>query len=263
MGVRRHGVPDAAGLERGDAEQKLAGLGRGRHDVLADGALVRCRQAAAFQRHRLLNRDLHRLVTGMGRSRREIEFGGLGRIVRLKDHFGGAHRHIETVFRDQIVLLAVDCHRTGTFADIDDAEFAPFQIGLAFGGGRLFLDRKRNRLGDRESATSNKAFDVGVGERDLVGDENLVNQITVTELLVAGTDNASRVGRVKGLLIEGHGASSVQARVRGKMSVLVTGVITPLGVRRNRHSLARCRGGFTDDQLGNDFRQLGFGGTFF
>ena len=40
MQVRRHGVPHTAGIELGQAQQKLAGLNRGGHDILVDHALI-------------------------------------------------------------------------------------------------------------------------------------------------------------------------------------------------------------------------------
>src|SRR5690606_17641945 len=78
--VRRHGVPDAAGLEHGQAQQQLRGLAGGRHDVLVDGALVAGFQRAAVQRHRVLDRQLLGLEARVRGGRGQVE---LGRVLRV------------------------------------------------------------------------------------------------------------------------------------------------------------------------------------
>ena len=80
--VRRHGVPDAAGLQHGQAQQQLRRLADGRDDELVDRALVRGLQRAALQRHGLGDRDLLGLEARVRRGRGQIELrrvGGVGR----------------------------------------------------------------------------------------------------------------------------------------------------------------------------------------
>src|SRR5690606_27774474 len=84
--VRRHGVPDAAGLEHGQAQQQLRGLAGGRHDALVDGAVGACFQRAAVEGDGVLGRPLLRFEARMRRRRGQVELRGVLRVVGREAH---------------------------------------------------------------------------------------------------------------------------------------------------------------------------------
>ncbi|MNV58183.1 hypothetical protein D3C71_1505430 [compost metagenome] len=131
--VRRHGVPHAARLEHGQAQQQLRGLAGGRHDVLVDGALVAGFQRAAIQCHRVLDRQLLGFKARMGRGRGQVELRRVGGILRSEDDVLAAHRHVQAILRPQRVHGAIDGDRTGAAADVDDAQLAALQERMAGG----------------------------------------------------------------------------------------------------------------------------------
>ena len=146
MQVRRHGVPDAAGLEDRQAQQQLAGLAGGRHDELVDGALVRRLQRAALQRHGLVDarsawsRSAHAPASRRGRTSRA------GRIARTRTPRPSLPiGDVEAVARRQRVRAAVDGDRPAPVADIDHAQLAPLQERLARRRRRLGLIGQRDR----------------------------------------------------------------------------------------------------------------------
>ncbi len=184
--MRRHRVPDAAGLEHRQAEQQLRGAaGRG-HDVLIDRALVRRLQRAPLQRHGLVDRDLHRLEARVRRRGNEIELRGRARRARLERHVLRAHRHVQPVTRREIECLAVECHAASRLADVDDAELAPLEERLAGCGRRFGLVRQAQRARCGRGAADHEALVVRVVESDRIGREQAFDQVAVAQLLVAG-----------------------------------------------------------------------------
>ncbi|MNT03004.1 hypothetical protein D3C72_1375220 [compost metagenome] len=97
VNVRRHGVPHRAGLQDGDAQQQLAGLHLGGNDVLIDGPFVGGLKRAHFERHGVGDRDLGQVVTGVGQGGDEVEFGGIGCILRSEGDLDRTHGHIGPV----------------------------------------------------------------------------------------------------------------------------------------------------------------------
>src|SRR5690606_4018400 len=147
--VRRHGVPDAARLEHGQAQQQLRGLAGLGHDELVDRALVAGFQRSAVERHRVLDRQLLRLEARVRRRRGEVELGRVGGIVRGEGHVLAAHGHVQPVLRPQRVLGAVDGDLAGAAADVDHAQLAALEEGMAL--GRLRIGRAS--CTDRVSST--------------------------------------------------------------------------------------------------------------
>ena len=203
MQVWRHGVPHAAGLQHGQAQQQLRGLAGGRHDVLVDGAFVAGFQRAAFQRHRVGNGQLLGLEARVRRRGSQVELGRVGGVAGGEADVGAAHGHVQAVLRPERVCRAV--HGDGAFsaADIDHAQFAAFQKGLARSRGRLGLARQVDCLRYRRRTTDDEAFVVRVVQLHGVGHEQAADQVAVTQLVIAGAVHHVGVGGVVGLAVHG------------------------------------------------------------
>ena len=88
-----------------------------------------------------------------------------------------AHCHVQAIVRLQRIRGAVDGDAAGASADIDHAQFAAFQEGLARRGRGLGLRRQCHRCGRGRGAADHDPFVVGVVQPHFAGGEQAVEQV--------------------------------------------------------------------------------------
>ncbi len=145
----------------------------------------------------------------MRRRRGQVELRGIRRIIGGERHIHAAHRHVQAILRAQRVGGAVDGHAAAAATDIDHAQLAALEERMAGGRGRFGLFRQVDCLGHRGGAADHEAFVVRVIQLHAIGHEQVADQVTVAQLVVAGAVHHVRVGGVVGLAEHGRSVAAV------------------------------------------------------
>jgi len=201
VGVRRHGVPVAAGGEEGEAHDELAALDAVGEDGLVDGALVAGFERAEFEAFEVGEFDHRGGVGGVGEVAEQVKGGGVGGVGAGEDDGFGAAAGVENVHLGEVVGLAVDGDGAGA-AGVEDAQFAALEEGF---GAEFGLGFEGERGGGGDGGADDGALEVDVGEVELAGLKEVFEEEGFAEF---GGGHA-RVADGVCHLVELHGSPSV------------------------------------------------------
>jgi hypothetical protein len=108
------------------------------------------------------------------------------------------------VARRQREHLAVDGDTAAACGDVDDAQLAPHQEGLAHRGGGFGLARQFQCGVHRGRAADHEAFVVAVIERQAISLEQAFQQVAFAQLVIAGASHHVGMGGVIALVKHSH-----------------------------------------------------------
>ena len=196
--VGGHGVPGAAGVQRGHAEDDLAAAYAVRVDVLVDRTAVRGLLVAELEAVALTGIHLRGGEVGVCRCREDV----VRRVRSVEDHLTDAAADVQAGSGGQLVLGAVGSDRAGA-TDVDDAGFAAFEEVFA---AQLGPRAERQRAACGAGAGEDDPVVVGEHRGDRVRREEVVDQVVRAQRGGVEAGHLSGVGGMSDL--EGAAARS-------------------------------------------------------
>ena len=146
----------------------------------------------------------------MRRRAEQVELGRVRRVGRSEGHLAGAHaeiEHVAVVQRDSVSPSAVTLPGA---ADIDDDQFAAVEEGRR--AGRLDRRRAASAAAERHRAADDHPVEMRIGEPDLAGREQVLDQEVRPQLVGADSRGRRRIDRPAGF--DMHGLKSLIAESR-------------------------------------------------
>lgn len=172
VGMAGHGIPNAAGLEFGEAEDELAAFDAVFVDVLENGALVAFFLGAEFYAICIGTGGLGGRVGGVGGIADEVENGGLGGGGAGEGDLLAATANIEAIVGSHFIGRAIDGD-AACATKVEDAKLAALKEKIGF--ERCVIAELKG-LSGRDGAADDGAVEIGVNKIDVVGGKKFVEE---------------------------------------------------------------------------------------